>query len=359
MPGGGAVTRKTTVRAAYDSANAYFLIECELPADTKNAAGNVQEAVSVYLAPAANRETVYRFSVGPKPESKNDAASGFVTDAMDPRHGQFDPDWNGNWTYESRVEPDKNRWVTLLKIPAKTLGAEGPKSGMFWRANFTRVHVAGADRVERSLWSTTAGTKSMEDRNDFGELFFANAAAGSSAALPDKTKLQTWRDEYNRASFEIPPEWKNLSDPLPTPLGNWIFRADPLEQGVQNGWQGMEINETDWVKMRVPSFWAENEAVGDFQGFGWYRATFTVPENWSGKSVRLCFASVDEQAWVYVNAQLVREHSEKSEKKSFNVLWEEPFTADVPAAVKGSSQSTLKLFFSDFSLCSRTNCAFT
>jgi hypothetical protein len=39
---------------------------------------------------------------------------------------------------------------------------------------------------------------------------------------------------------------------------------------------------------------------------------------------------VDEEAWVYVNGHLVREHSEKSEGKSFEELWEEPFTADVP-----------------------------
>ena len=90
--------------------------------------------------------------------------------------------------------------------------------------------------------------------------------------------------------------------------------------------------------MTVPSFWAENAAVGSFQGHGWYRTTVTLPAGWQGRGLRLLFGSVDEQAWVYVNGQLVREHSEQSEKKSFNDLWELPFIAEVPPSLLKSGQ---------------------
>src|SRR6185436_10687105 len=132
-------------------------------------------------------------------------------------------------------------------------------------ANFGRVHTAAPDRIERSLWSVTPGTKGMEDRNDFGELVFAGATAIKSAALPGKHPFQIWREEYNRKSFEIPPEWTKLTDLLPTPL-SWLFHADPLEQGIRNGWQAADLNDSDWVKIRVPSFWSENETVGNIQG---------------------------------------------------------------------------------------------
>jgi hypothetical protein len=330
LPGSAPTTRKTTLRAAYDDASLHVLVESELPAALmKTPAGTDQESVAIYLAPVAGRDLAYRFAVGPNPKSKSDAASGFVTDAMDPRHGKFDPDWSGEWKYESRLEPEKNRWLALVTIPFKTLGVESPKPGAFWRANFTRVHVADPNRIERSLWSVTPGTKGMEDRNDFGELVFAGAAAMKSAALPEKHPFQSWREDYNRKSFEIPAEWRKLADLLPEPL-TWVFHADPLEHGIKNGWQAVDLSESDWVKIRVPSFWSENEAVGNIQGYGWYRTTFTVPAGWQGRGVRLLFGSVDEQAWVYVNGQLVREHSEKSEKKSFNELWESPFIADVP-----------------------------
>jgi hypothetical protein len=332
LPGSPPAARKTTLRAAFDDANIYVLVECELPASMKPMAATNQESVAIYLAPVAGRDLAYRFTVGLRFGIRSDAASGFVTDAMDPRHGKFDPDWSGEWTHESRLEPDKNRWLALVKIPFKTLGVDAPKAGTFWRANFGRVHTAAPDRIERSLWSVTPGTKGMEDRNDFGELVFAGAAAAKSAVLPGKHPFQIWREEYNRKSFEIPAEWKKLTDLLPTPL-SWLFHADPLEQGIRNGWQAADLNDSDWVKIRVPSFWSENEAVGNIQGYGWYRATFTVPASWQGRSLRLLFGSVDEQAWIYVNGQLVREHSEKSEKKSFNELWETPFTAEVPAAL--------------------------
>ncbi|MFT5468454.1 MAG: hypothetical protein ACI8UO_003563 [Verrucomicrobiales bacterium] len=309
-------------------------MESELPAELmKPTAAPPHESVAVYLAPVAGRDLAYRFTVGPDVASKSDAASGFVTDAMDPRHSKFDPDWSGEWTYESRLEPDKGRWLALLKIPFKTLGVEAPESGGFWRVNFGRIHVAATDRIERSLWSVPAGAKGMEDQNDFGELVFADPAVAGSAALPEKHLLHVWREEYNSQTFEIPAEWKNLSDLLPTPLDQWLFHTDPLEQGIQKGWHQNELNESDWVKMTVLSFWAENATVGEFIGYGWYRTSFTVPADWQDKGLRLLFASVDEQAWIYVNGELVREHSVESEKKSINALWETPITADVPATV--------------------------
>ncbi len=332
LPGNPALTRKTILRAVYDDSHVYLRAESELPAALMQAgAGTNQESLAIYLAPIAGRDVTYRFTVGLRADSKADAAAGFVTDAMDPRHGQFDPDWNGDWKYESKLEPEKNRWVALLKIPFKTLGVEAPKAEAFWQANFARVHFAASNRVERSLWSVSPGTKGFEDRNDLGELAFASATAIKSAAVPEKHPMQVWRDDYNRKSFVIPPAWEKLTDLLPAP--QWVFRADPLEQGLKQGWQAPTLSAGDWVPIRVPSFWAENEGVGNIQGYGWYRTTLTLPANWQGRSLRLHFASVDEQAWVYVNGQLVREHSEKSEKKPFTDLWEMPFIAEVPASL--------------------------
>ena len=59
--------------------------------------------------------------------------------------------------------------------------------------------------------------------------------------------------------------------------------------------------------------------------------TFTVPESLRGRPVRILFAGVDEQAWVYVNGHLVREHTEASEGTTYGTLWESPFVAEIPA----------------------------
>ena len=66
-------------------------------------------------------------------------------------------------------------------------------------------------------------------------------------------------------------------------------------------------------------------------GNGWYRVAFALPPDWKGKGLRLMFAGVDEQAWIYLNDKLIGEHSESSEKKAFTALYDEPFIIEVPA----------------------------
>ena len=60
--------------------------------------------------------------------------------------------------------------------------------------------------------------------------------------------------------------------------------------------------------MTVPAFLVDTPA-GNAERYGWYRATFTLPDDRAGKPVELQFGGVDEQAWVYVNGQPVGEHT--------------------------------------------------
>ena len=328
------VPRKTVLKLLYDESRVYLRAECELPAALMKGRAvardgdlTKRESLDFHLEPSPGGELCYRFMVGLQAGSKYDAASGFISDAMDPRHGKFDPDWNGEWDYEARLEGKESRWLALIAIPFKTLGAEPPTAGTFWRGNVGRTHVPGPGAIRHSILSVNPQTKGVADKNSFAELAF-HVPGAEGAVKPAKHPLQKWREEYCRTSFEVPADWKELPNPLPSPLDSWKFRTDPLEAGVKEKWFGAKVNEADWLPMRVPSFWAEEDEVGDYQGYGWYRTTFNVPAEWKGRTVRLLFASADEQAWVYVNGHLVREHSEKSERKSYGELWETPFIAE-------------------------------
>jgi hypothetical protein len=141
--------------------------------------------------------------------------------------------------------------------------------------------------------------------------------------------LREWRDEYNAQTAVMPPAWRRLPHTLP--LEGWTFRADPDGQGVAQKWFASDAQSPQWVAIEVPGFIAETRAIGNVLGYGWYRARFQVPADWNNKNLRLLFAAVDEQAWVYVNGELVGQHTVESEGKSINVLWEKPFTVDVTA----------------------------
>ncbi len=317
----------TQVRVLFDNARIYVRLEAELAADETLAAQ--PESLTVYLAPTANREIAYRFTVGPRADAKQGAATGFTADLLDPRYGKFDLDWKADWSYTMRLDRAPRQWLALVSVPYASLKVESPREGATWRANFARQHTA-ATASARALWSAAAGGKIVDDLGDFGELAFESAAPQATDE-PKTSVLHKLREELYRSSFELPADWRKLPNPLPQPLGPWLFRKDPIEQGVKQQWFAVDAALTDWQPIRVPTFWAETESVGKHEGYGWYRTTFVVPANWQGRAIRIGFAAVDEQAWVYLNGKLIREHTESSQKQSINELWETPFVAHVPA----------------------------
>lgn len=326
---------ESEVKLAYDAKALYVRFSGVLPDGWIKPAGMKRdddkivqgESFQVFLASDNNPARYFRLAGGPDGSTRYDARRGFIEDSIDPRFNQDDVTWNPEWSYQCAVSADAKSWSALLVVPFASLNAPAPTAGTEWKGNFGRVRQVRQNVPgEASLWSSTASTKEMSDRSAFGKIVFeAGAASG-----PAKNPLEAWRDDYNGKKGAIPSEWKSLPMPLPTPLGPWTLRTDPADQGVKDRWFAVDANPADWVPVKVPAFWAETEDVGKYQGlFAWYRTTFIVPAEWKGKSLRLLFGAVDEQAWVYVNGRLVREHSEKSEGKAFTDLWEEPFTVNV------------------------------
>jgi len=172
--------RRTTLRLLYDETNLYVRAECELepdgpaefPAFNRDRDLSTQESLDLYLAPLAGRDVAYRFLAGANAKSRWDAVAGLITDPIDPRFGQDDPTWNGDWQSESRMDADEHRWHALITIPFKTLETEPPTPGTTWRGNFARNHPAQPGKVDRSIWSSTLGNTKIDDRGVFGEIVF-------------------------------------------------------------------------------------------------------------------------------------------------------------------------------------------
>lgn len=169
------------LRALHDGKVLHFRMEGPLSAPPPGSAPKGEadlagmDMFDVCLAPIPGKPVSYRFKVGTHPGLRWDAASGFITDAMDPRHGKDDVGWNGEWTYECRIAADGKHWTALLGIPFKTLGVEPPSDGTRWTGNFGCLPArpeGGASAQQAAIWSVLAGRPSLDDRNAFGEILF-------------------------------------------------------------------------------------------------------------------------------------------------------------------------------------------
>ena len=314
----------TQVRAMYDDKHLYLRFDSDLPPNA-TAESIEKERVEAYLMPAAGSKVTFKFSAGLKPDSRTQAARGLIEDMMNLGYGKFDPLWKTEWTHSAVHDAKAKRLSVIMTIPLRSIPPAPVKPDQNWFVNFQRTSSTGV-----SAWSMIPSGAGIEDPRSNGELSFnGDGSSASSGTHP----LKIIREKNYRDTFETPAEWKEQIAKGPTvALTDWRFRADPTEVGAKDEWfKSSSYAETDWLPIQVPTFWEETEAIGKLLGEGWYRVAFTMPASLQGRTLRLMFGGVDEQAWVYLNGRQIGEHSEKSEKKAFTALYDEPFIVEVPA----------------------------
>lgn len=81
--------------------------------------------------------------------------------------------------------------------------------------------------------------------------------------------------------------------------GEWKFRA-----GDNKEWKNKNVNEKEWNRIIVPGYW-ESQGFKDYDGFGWYRKVFKVPEKLKGKKLVLMLGKIDDLDEAYLNGQLI------------------------------------------------------
>jgi len=81
--------------------------------------------------------------------------------------------------------------------------------------------------------------------------------------------------------------------------GPWKFKTgDNLE------WKQPGFNDSDWDKIFVPAKW-EDQGYRDYDGFAWYRKSFTYNENQTGDKMVLLLGKIDDIDQVYINGFLI------------------------------------------------------
>ncbi|MFN7936272.1 MAG: glycoside hydrolase family 2 TIM barrel-domain containing protein [Bryobacteraceae bacterium] len=135
-------------------------------------------------------------------------------------------------------------------------------------------------------------------------LFFALAAACAAQSIP--------RPEYPQPQFERP-QWLTLN-------GTWEFEFDDANAGLAQNWA--ESPKKFSRTITVPfAFETKMSGIGDtgFHPWVWYRRSFMLPADWSGKRVLLHFGAVDYRASVWVNGKLAGSHEGGSVPFRFDI----------------------------------------
>lgn len=119
------------------------------------------------------------------------------------------------------------------------------------------------------------------------------------------------------------PQW--VREPWASLNGEWEFEFDDQRRGLEEHW--FKGHRPFSKKIQVPfSFESKLSGIGDpgFHDVVWYRRELTLPTPFEGKRTILHFGAVDYETTVWVNGELVAQHTGGHT----------PFSADITLALK-------------------------
>ncbi len=121
------------------------------------------------------------------------------------------------------------------------------------------------------------------------------------------------------------------------------FARDPYNEGIIAGWHQPEFDSRGWDTRNTFFTWdqqetPQTEAGHDWDGIGWYRATFTVDPRFTGRTFRFWCGGTMNESWVWINGQYVGHQEHK-------LWWAHPheFELDVTAALKPGAENTIAI----------------
>ena len=81
--------------------------------------------------------------------------------------------------------------------------------------------------------------------------------------------------------------------------GTWKFKT-----GDSLFWKEENLDDENWMDVFVPSFWAA-WGLKDYDGFGWYRKKFRIPEHLKDEKLILYLGRIDDYDVTYINGHQI------------------------------------------------------
>lgn len=94
-------------------------------------------------------------------------------------------------------------------------------------------------------------------------------------------------------------KYENYSENSFNLFGKWKFRLSDNAE-----WSKENLDDAEWDDIVVPSTW-EAQGFSEYDGFAWYRKTFTLPATFKSSDMLLLLGKIDDMDEVFVNGKLI------------------------------------------------------
>ena len=108
------------------------------------------------------------------------------------------------------------------------------------------------------------------------------------------------------------------------PFNQWKFATDADDKMAQEtAWMQTGYDDKSWETMQIGPWNLQDEKLKDYRGTGLYRAAFTVPPAWKGRTMTLNFYSyntpiVYDKGEFFINGQKVTDYSSHGGSQTLN-----------------------------------------
>ena len=178
------------------------------------------------------------------------------------------------------------------------------------------VSVAASCAALCASFATTANAQPNDEWNGKPRVFAVNALTPHVTSMPYSTVEEAVKGDRHASEWyqTLSGKWKFYHVEKPAQRNNDFYKDNYDVSGwdeipVPSSWQLHGYDHPIYTNVIYP--WAQNNRVSapgaptDFNPVGHYRRTFTVPEKWDGKRIRLHFEGVESAYYVWVNGNYV------------------------------------------------------
>ena len=202
--------------------------------------------------------------------------------------------------YEAEIAASENPYIRYFEVPDRYDFCTPQKdipSGQWIKANPENV-------LDFSAVSYFFGTEVYEKYHI--PVGLINAALGGSPAEAwiSEEGLKEFPVHYQEAQrFKDSTLIRQIQNEDRTRMNAWYSRLQRNDRGYQNPgqpWYSPEYDDSDWLTMKIPGFWA-GDSLGPVHGVVWFRKKISIPASFAGTQVRLNLGRIVDADSVFVN----------------------------------------------------------